>query len=76
MHAGVIGLSGGTVTARMAPGAARYPGSTRNGVQSMNFGAYRASFRFEGGQRAKDAAPVQARGRRSRCSEAGRCSST
>jgi len=61
VHAGVIGLSGGTVTARMAPGAARYPGSTRNGVQSMNFGAYGASFRFQGGQRAKDAAPVQAR---------------
>ena len=61
VHAGVIGLSGGTVTARMAPGAARYPGSTRNGVQSMNYGAYRASFRLEGGQRAKDAAPVQAR---------------
>ena len=57
----MIGLSGGTVTARMAPGEARYPGSTRNGVQSMNFGAYGASFRFQGGQRAKDAAPVQAR---------------
>jgi outer membrane protein OmpA-like peptidoglycan-associated protein len=61
VHAGAIGVAGGTVTARMGPGEARYPGSTRNGVQSANFGAYGAGFRFEGAQqRAKDSAPVQA----------------
>lgn len=60
LHAGATGQRGGTVTLRMLPGRRRYPGTTRNGVQSANYGAYAASCRFGGGQRAKDAAPVQA----------------
>ena len=39
----------------------RYPGTTRNGIASNNFGAYGASFRFTGDARAgKAGAPVQA----------------
>ncbi|MCB4822633.1 LCCL domain-containing protein [Roseicella aerolata] len=58
VHAGVIGLTGGTVSLQMLPGQPRYVGTTRNGLASSNYNAYRASFRFEGGQRAS--APVQA----------------
>ena len=47
-HAGFITPQGGPVRVRMAAGAARYSGSERNGVTTQNFGAYRASFRFEG----------------------------
>ena len=58
VHAGVIAVTGGTVSLRMLPGAPRHPGTTRNGIASNNYGPYEASFRFEGGQRAS--APVQA----------------
>ena len=58
VHAGVIAVTGGTVSLRMLPGAPRYPGTTRNGIASSNYGPYEAGFRFEGGQRAS--APVQA----------------
>ena len=60
LHAGVIGVTGGSVTAQLMPGQPRYPGITRNGVQSMNYGSYQSSFRFQGGQRAQGATPVQA----------------
>ncbi len=60
VHAGVIGQGGGTVTLRMLPGQPRYLGITRNGVPSQNYGAYRSSFRFEGGQRAQGNVPMQA----------------
>ena len=61
VHAGMIAQTGGSVSMRMLPGAPRYPGTTRNGVQSQNYGAYNASFRFTGDPRAaKAAAPVQA----------------
>ncbi len=61
VHAGMIAQTGGTVALRMLPGAARYPGTTRNSVQSQNYGAYAASFRFTGDPRAgKGGAPVQA----------------
>jgi hypothetical protein len=30
---------GGAVTVRMLPGQARYPGTTRNGVTTNNYGA-------------------------------------
>jgi outer membrane protein OmpA-like peptidoglycan-associated protein len=59
-HAGVVPLTGGNVTVRMLPGAARYPGTTRNGVQTSNYGEYAASYRFEGAQNLAAAAPVQA----------------
>jgi len=59
-HAGVVPVTGGHVTVRMMPGQPRYSGSTRNAVQSMSFGDYRASYRFEGAQNTAAAAPVQA----------------
>lgn len=59
-HAGVAPQTGGLVTVRMLPGEPRYPGSTRNGVQSQNYAAYPASFRFDGAQNTAAAAPVQA----------------
>ena len=48
LHAGALGRQGGEVTITMLPGEPRYVGSTRNGVQSQPFGAYRSSFRFAG----------------------------
>jgi outer membrane protein OmpA-like peptidoglycan-associated protein len=60
VHAGSIAQTGGMVTLRMLPGQGRYPGTTRNRISSNNYGAYDASYRFEGGQRAASSAPVQA----------------
>ena len=61
LHAGATGRRGGTVTLRMLPGRPRYPGTTRNGVQSMNYGNSDAAFRFEGvPQAAAAAAPPAA----------------
>ncbi|MFT8242960.1 LCCL domain-containing protein [Roseomonas sp. BN140053] len=51
VHAGVIPRSGGAVTVLPQPGRNAYPGTTRNGLSSSNYGAYGASFRFD--------APVQ-----------------
>jgi len=59
-HAGVTPVTGGLVTVRMLPGEPRYPGSTRNGVQSQNYAAYPAAFRFDGAQNITASAPVQA----------------
>jgi outer membrane protein OmpA-like peptidoglycan-associated protein len=59
-HAGVVPLTGASVTLRMLPGQLRYPGSTRNGVTTNSFGDYDASYRFEGAQNLAAAAPVQA----------------
>ena len=56
LHAGMVARQGGTVTLEMLPGAARYPGTTRNGVQSQNYGAYGASYRFQGAARQQSAA--------------------
>ena len=59
LHAGATGRRGGTVTLRMLPGRPRYPGTTRNGVQSTNYGSYGASYRFQGvPQTAATAAPA------------------
>lgn len=49
LHAGAVTRRGGEVTLTPEPGRAAYPGLTRNGVSSSNFGAYAASFRFTGG---------------------------
>ncbi|MFT4150507.1 MAG: LCCL domain-containing protein [Paracoccaceae bacterium] len=43
-HAGVIGISGGNVTAWAAPGEAAYSGTTRNGIGTQDWGAYEQSF--------------------------------
>lgn len=59
-HAGVVPVTGGSVTVRMLPGEPRYVASSRNGVQSTAFGEYRSSYRFEGAQNTNAAAPVQA----------------
>ena len=58
LHAGMVGRQGGTVTLEMLPGAARYPGTTRNGVQSQNYGSYRGSYRFQGEPARAQAAPA------------------
>ncbi|MGG5818408.1 LCCL domain-containing protein [Falsiroseomonas sp. HW251] len=57
LHAGAVSRRGGTVTLRMLPGQQRYVGSTRNGVQSINYGAYHASFQFDGVQTATGPQP-------------------
>ncbi len=46
VHAGAISRRGGTVTAVPEAGRAAYPGVTRNGISSSNYGTYRSSFRF------------------------------
>lgn len=48
LHAGAVTPRGGEVTLRMLEGLPRYVGTTRNRVESQNYGAYGASFRFEG----------------------------
>lgn len=48
LHAGAIPPQGGIVTLRPEPGRSSYAGSTRNGVTSANYGAWGASFAFEG----------------------------
>ena len=57
LHAGAVGRRGGTVSVAMLAGQGRYPGTTRNGVQSMNYGSYGASFRFETAPAAAGASP-------------------
>ena len=57
-HAGMVGRQGGTVTVQMLPGQPRYPGTTRNGVSSVNYGPYDASFRFQGDPVRAQAAPA------------------
>jgi len=47
-HAGVITKKGGTVSVVPEPGRSVYPGVTRNGVESINYGAFASSFHFAG----------------------------
>ncbi len=47
VHAGLIGDDGGEVGVSIEPGRPAYRGSTRNGVQSYDYGAYRKSFSLE-----------------------------
>src|SRR5215204_5980416 len=46
LHAGVVGRQGGAITVIPEAGRNAYPGVTRNGVRSSNFGRYESSFRF------------------------------
>jgi len=46
VHAGVIGVAGGTVTVEIRPGQASYQTSTRNGVRSNGYGGWSGSFVF------------------------------
>ena len=59
LHAGLVGRGGGTVTVLPEAGRNAYPGVTRNGVSSSNYGRYRSSFRFAQGA-APAASPAQA----------------
>jgi hypothetical protein len=47
VHAGIIRDEGGEVGLTIEPGRPAYRGSTRNGVQSYDHGAYRQSFRLD-----------------------------
>ena len=46
LHAGVLPRQGGVITVIPEAGRNAYPGVTRNGVSSSNYGGYRSSFRF------------------------------
>lgn len=45
-HAGIIPAEGGTVQVIPAPGMPSYAGTTANGVTSLSYGAWGASFTF------------------------------
>lgn len=47
LHAGIIGQSGGTVTAVALPGLEAYEGTARNGISSSDYGSWHGSFYFE-----------------------------
>ncbi|MFI5298473.1 MAG: LCCL domain-containing protein [Polyangiales bacterium] len=47
-HAGVVGPSGGVVTARSAPGCGRYSGTVAHDIRTSAWGAYSSSFYFPG----------------------------
>jgi LCCL domain len=48
MHAGAISDRGGAMTVMLEPGRLAYRGSKRHGVESRDWGTYRASYRFHG----------------------------
>jgi len=58
VHAGAIGRQGGTVSVVPEAGRNAYPGVTRNGISSGNYGRYESSFRFAGAPAAAASAPV------------------
>jgi outer membrane protein OmpA-like peptidoglycan-associated protein len=72
LHAGVVAKSGGAVTVVPEAGRQAYPGVTRNGVSSSNYGAYRSSFRFAAAAPAA-AAPTAAPSRAPTVSTASIC---
>jgi hypothetical protein len=47
LHAGVVGLAGGTVTAVASPSRASYQGTTRNGVTTLSYGEWHGSYYFK-----------------------------
>ena len=46
VHAGLIGLAGGTVTIEIRPGTSSYQASRRNGVTSNGYGGWSGSYVF------------------------------
>ncbi len=60
MHAGAISDRGGEATVMLEPGRPAYRGTKRNGIQSRDWGAYRASYRFHGVPAAPPAPEVAA----------------
>src|SRR6476620_3425165 len=61
IHAGLISPAGGVVAIRLEPGRPAYRGSTRNGVQSADYGTYGKSYVLGpgGGQQAAAPPPPQ-----------------
>lgn len=51
VHAGAIGSGGGVIHLAPAPGQSSYPGSTRNGFTTSDFGSWDASFTVSPGSR-------------------------
>src|SRR6185369_5744025 len=47
VHAGIIPATGGAVRVRVVPGRQSYPGATRNGVQSQDYGNWENAFAFD-----------------------------
>ena len=47
VHAGAIPFAGGVVTVARLAGRQIYPGTSRNGIQSSDYGAYSDSIRFQ-----------------------------
>jgi hypothetical protein len=47
VHAGALRGAGGSVTLRSVPGRQSYSGSTRNGVQSQDYGAWEGAYAFD-----------------------------
>jgi outer membrane protein OmpA-like peptidoglycan-associated protein len=59
-HAGVVPVTGGMVTVQMVPGANRWAGGARNGVEARAWTQpYPSGFRFEGAQNTQPGPPVQ-----------------
>ena len=46
VHAGVLTLAGGTVTLEVSPGQGSYPGTTSNGITSMEWDQWYRSYQF------------------------------
>ena len=46
LHAGAVSTGGGAVTVLREAGRPSYAGSSRNGIQTSNYGSWTASFRF------------------------------
>jgi hypothetical protein len=46
LHAGVIGTSGGTISAVIQPGQSKYDGTLSNGVTSYSYGSWYGSYSF------------------------------
>jgi len=61
IHAGLISPAGGVVAVRLEPGRPAYRGSTRNGIQSSDYGQYPKSYVLfpSGGQAAAPPPPAQ-----------------
>jgi hypothetical protein len=54
LHAGAISKTGGAVTILPEAGRPAYPGVTRRGITSHNYGSFERSFRFSGAPEASD----------------------
>lgn len=61
VHAGVLKVGqAGVVTVDVLPGLDNYPGVSRNGVTSLNYGAWQVSYRIVGAEATSEAPVAQA----------------